>query len=592
MTGYPQTLKYFMWSWQVYFRISAQTSAESLFNQLDKELKPNVFLIGFLEEEIDNRLPVCIEPEVLDYSINEFKNIQTIADDIYRTSEDRKLFYTGEGMQEEMNLRSKRKSYRLALEKILNESKNNSNKICFASSAVLVEGYAVFVIVELDINIYKSHFHLSYVNVEERIKIYHSLLETAKDTFLEDIVINLHLPDPGKNMSFDLRSSYDLLREAAKQFMYTISWAGKEGQGIHGLFPACNKISTLRYEGDECKGYLIIAKKNHPDIEMTLEIDIPFTIHNHRKTRKFLQLSNEKVGVICNSYEVLGLGRIKKSYNPTNESIFSIFFKDIHCWDVVHNNTTLMQLRYGLPQFSQEIINKKKYFSDAKRVFPEITEDEIKNLYNISILAATQKKGAMLIISRNAKSEAERLSKQCINIKATKVTSELLMNLTSIDGGVLIDVSGIVYAHGVILDGIVGHSGDSSRGSRYNSALTYQEYNGFDNPTIIVVISEDGMVNVIPELMPKIKHSEISHVIGILEKLTSDVAFDRSTFYKSMEWLKNRQFYLTETECKKINDFKIKLEELDKTYSEATLWVIHEDLTPNPQMSNEYYYDE
>lgn len=589
MSGYPQILKYFMWPWQVHYRISAQTDAESLFNQLDKHLNPNIFLIGFLEEEIAGRLPICIEPEVLDYEISEFKNIQTISDEIYSTRKDRNMLYTGEGMQEEMDMRSKRKSYRQALEKILNDSKNNSGKICFASSAVLVEGYAVFVILELDENFYKSHFHLSYVDSEERMTIYHSLLETAKNAFLKDVIVNLQMTDSGKSTSYDSRPSDELLREAAKQFIYTISWAGKNGLGIHGLLEKCNKISTLRYEGEECKGHLIIAKKEHPDIEMTLEIEVPFKLHNTRNSRKFLQLSNNDIGVVCDSYEVLGLGRIKSSYKPEKESIFDVFFEDIHCWDVKHNNKTLLQFRYGIPQFSQEIINKEKYFSDLKRTFFEITDNEIETLYDISLQATTQKKGAMIIISKNAKHEAARLSKQCINIKATQLTSELLIKLTSIDGGVLIDEAGIVYAHGVILDGIVGHTGDSSRGSRYNSALTYHEYQGLDNPTVIIVISEDGMVDVIPQLMPQVKHSEILQVIGMLEKLTSESDFDRGTFYKSMDWLSSRQFYLTNSECRKINELKTRLEELDKMTSDQTMWVVHEDITPSSLMNESYY---
>jgi hypothetical protein len=53
MSGYPQSLKYFMWPWQVYFRISCQTTSESLFNQLDRGLNPKVFLLGFLLEGVD-----------------------------------------------------------------------------------------------------------------------------------------------------------------------------------------------------------------------------------------------------------------------------------------------------------------------------------------------------------------------------------------------------------------------------------------------------------------------------------------------------------------------------------------------------------
>ena len=49
MPGYPQTLKYHMWFWQVIFGISSQTIDESLFYQLDKALKSTVFLMSYLQ---------------------------------------------------------------------------------------------------------------------------------------------------------------------------------------------------------------------------------------------------------------------------------------------------------------------------------------------------------------------------------------------------------------------------------------------------------------------------------------------------------------------------------------------------------------
>jgi hypothetical protein len=196
----------------------------------------------------------------------------------------------------------------------------------------------------------------------------------------------------------------------------------------------------------------------------------------------------------------------------------------------------------------------------------------------------------MLVFLADAEAEASRLSKQCINIKPIKLDKDLLINLCSIDGAILIDLNGYVHAKGVILDGIVGLEGDSSRGSRYNSALTYQEYRGWQKPTMIIVHSEDGMVDVIPKLMPQIKHEFILEKIALLEKLSSPISFDRVTFYSTMRLLENRAFYLTDEECNKINSLKTLLESLDKTIGENQMWLTFEDFKPNLMM-NEKYYD-
>lgn len=200
-----------------------------------------------------------------------------------------------------------------------------------------------------------------------------------------------------------------------------------------------------------------------------------------------------------------------------------------------------------------------------------------------------QKKGALLIITNNAAEEARRLSSQCINLKPIKLTPESLYNLSSIDGGILIDLDGTVHVGGVILDGIVGTKGDSARGSRYNSAITYYEYHKGKLAVIIVVISEDGMINVIPKLLPKIKHSEITHIINILAQLSLEENFDRKVFYEVMEWLKKRKFYLTKSECETINELKIALQTLDPKLNGHAMWIEHENFYPNPDMNDAYY---
>lgn len=587
MSGYPNTLKYFMWPWQVHFKISAQVSAESLFNVLDKKLLPNVFLIGFLNKERPDRLPICIDPESDDYLIEKIINIQEIADQLYEKDNHRGLYYTGEGIQEDMDNRLKRGSFRKALEKILNELPENSNKICFATSAALIDDYRVFLVLELDRNVYYSHGHLKNIDPKERFVIYNSFLETVKDSYLKVIFTEMNLPEPG--MSHDSKSSEEILREAAKNFTNSIAWKGKIVEGIFVFFNTCNKMSISRYEGSENRGHLIIAEENHPEIEMKLEIDIPFNINDDRKTRKLLQLSNESIGVITNSKKVFGLGTIKNTYQKSSESIFDVFFRGIHCWDIMHKEDILLQMRYGLPQLSSEIIVRDNFFLDGKRIFGNVSDTQLENLYLLAISVTKQKKGAMIVIMEDAPFEARRLSNQCINIKPIKLNTDLTLSLTAIDGSVLIDLDGVAYAKGAILDGIVGYNGDASRGSRFNSALTYEEHRGLEKPTMIIVVSEDETVNVIPDFIPQINHEEIIDAIKILKSLNSADNFHRKTFNDIMFWLTNRRFYLREDECQIINKLKKDLHELDLKAGGTTMWINHQDLYPNHQMKDSYY---
>ena len=161
--------------------------------------------------------------------------------------------------------------------------------------------------------------------------------------------------------------------------------------------------------------------------------------------------------------------------------------------------------------------------------------------------------------------------------------------MASIDGGVLVDENGVCFANGVILDGIVGYRGNSARGSRYNSAITYQEFFEFKKPTMVIVISEDGMVDVIPTLLQRISHAEILAVIAVLEEIKRSGHSNSGTFDDAMQWLQNRQFYLTLDECERIN-------KLNDTISEANdgqhMRIIYPHFAPNPDMNDSYYLDE
>jgi DNA integrity scanning protein DisA with diadenylate cyclase activity len=73
--------------------------------------------------------------------------------------------------------------------------------------------------------------------------------------------------------------------------------------------------------------------------------------------------------------------------------------------------------------------------------------------------------------------------------------------VTAIDGAVLLDFDGLCYAIGVILDGTVKPGdGDSSRGARYLAAIKYLNWSEKnDHKCLIIVVSEDGMINIFPE---------------------------------------------------------------------------------------------
>ncbi len=197
----------------------------------------------------------------------------------------------------------------------------------------------------------------------------------------------------------------------------------------------------------------------------------------------------------------------------------------------------------------------------------------------------------MIVISQKAAEEAERLGQQSFPLKPMKLTDSMIHQVTSIDGAVLLDHNGVCHAIGVILDGVASEKGDASRGARYNSAIRYYEQFGRDNPTMIVIISEDGMINLVPNLMPQIAHSDIADAIQEFKSLLNNQSLNHKGFNYGMDYFRSIRFYLTQAECDAVNALRGQIE--DKFAEDlAMMRIVYTDLKPNPEMNDSYYKDE
>ncbi|HDR7261536.1 TPA: tetratricopeptide repeat protein, partial [Bacillus paranthracis] len=121
-----------------------------------------------------------------------------------------------------------------------------------------------------------------------------------------------------------------------------------------------------------------------------------------------------------------------------------------------------------------------------------------------------------------AEDEVQRLKEQSIkidviNIKESMYYKQVVEKITNIDGALYMDINGYIHAIGVILDGYAeAGAGDSARGARYNSAIRYKNGKDINGKCVIIVISEDGMIDIIPD-------SEIEKQISKLVRQINDL---------------------------------------------------------------------
>jgi hypothetical protein len=582
-----KTINLFMWGYQHFVQSSFELTASRLFSLVDPGLRPKVFLLGILVDERTDRHPICVEPEDCGYSVRAFSEVKNVALELEKVDEERKLLHSHPIAQENHDKRISNKAFIEAISKVLKREDLYGDTEKFISYPMYVDGFLVFTVLEMQKSILNNYYSLTKDKVDNRYKISRSFIESAIDVYLNEC--NIALKDPNRAITLIERSADELLREAGKQFMYSVSQAGGNFHGLHGLFEACNTISSLKYEGTEGLGGMIIAKRDHPNVRITLQLKEPIQVNDFRKVRKFLELSNDDSLIISDSALIYGLGERMGTYNPKKESLFVINFISHFKWEVQHDNNSMMVVEYKQPSLPKERIDREKFYSDLARIFSGIDKDQIDNLWDITIQATKQRHGTMLVISDNAMAEAIRLGKQCFSIKPLKLSSNLIQQITSIDGSVLLDRDSVCHALGVILDGLATDKGDSSRGARYNSAIRYYEQFGKENSILLVIISEDGMINLIPNLKPQIKHSKIIESINKLEELSNLDQLNYKLYNKLMDLFESMKFYLTEEECIKINQLRTKIEENDK--DREGLRVLRYDFRPNAEMNESYYLD-
>ena len=88
--------------------------------------------------------------------------------------------------------------------------------------------------------------------------------------------------------------------------MTTAALAGGEPEGMHGLLNACNIVSAMRYEGAETAGRLVVAKRGHPGVEVTLALASPVPLREYRAVRKLLEISSSDIGLLTDSTTIYG----------------------------------------------------------------------------------------------------------------------------------------------------------------------------------------------------------------------------------------------------------------------------------------------
>lgn len=578
-----KTITLFMWGFQRLFRASVEIDLESSLVALGVEsIKPTVFLIGVLRDDGSGH-PLCIEPENGPIIPADFNELHHRADEFYdQDSEaDVKLSNAPDWIHERREQQSRGRAYGKAISEVL-EAKLGLR--FFVSLPTPVNEYSVYTAVGLPAWVVDGTPQLTSELAAGRIRVTRSLVQGVIDEILRLSCRELYQPYAGADLS-DIHA-VDVTTAAAQSLIGSVVMLA--GHVPSSLFDGMNRLVTTRYESRVGVGSLLLAVPGSEYIDRTLTLQDPVHLGETRALRKLLETSSlDGDSLLTDGHAVYGLGRLRADYPEASESVFELRVTGDGEWELAHFGVALAKVEFGAPKLPKQQLRRERFDDICSRIFGEYDREA---LWNLASAAREAEHGTMLVISAQADVEANRLGSQALPIEPT-FADGFIKQVTGIDGAVLVDPFGRSHAIGVILDGTATTEGDRSRGARYNSAVKYL-VSQKDTPTVILLVSEDGMINLLPDMPPRIRRTERDAMLVELREAGRHDPVDGEKFYKAYRRIQENAFYFSQEQIDEINHLMD--DHWQRRMAEDgpnAIRVIEPKLEHNEEMSDDYLTD-
>jgi hypothetical protein len=574
-----------MWGFQQSFRRGLERAVEKVLEELGLPGLSTGYLIGVLQPGGDRR-PLCVEPEDGPLVPANFESLATRATELYREDPESSGYHSHPLVRERRRRLTWERAFCRAIKEIV--ERESEGLECFVGLPTPVEQHLVYPAVAIPAAVLDLVPTLNRdFGDDPRFKVDTSIVHAAIFDVLRQATQALHLPDPGEGAEIGVETD-DVLRAAVGRLTRSAVVLSGNEMG-DSLSQALNRLSTLRYERRVGIGRLVLAQRDEQAIDVDLGFRQPIRVRETRALRKLLELSGRGgPALLTDGDEVYGLGRLNESYDPASERVFELLVLGDGTWELRHLTTVLVTVEYGTPRLPQERLGQERFSEIVRRVFDGEDEPDVFVLWGLVTAAAEAEHGTMIVISAAAAEESERLSSQALPVEPTALGAEAVVNVTQIDGAILVDSRGNCHGLGVILDGTAEGGGDRSRGARYNSAVKYLA--SMACATVIVIVSEDGMINLLPDLRPRVPRALIGAAMDDLRGAAAIEPVHPERFYKAFDRIKELRFYLSQEQCDEANQLCV--EHWDRRRAAgATIWVREEPLAPDPRMDDSYLLD-
>ena len=244
------------------------------------------------------------------------------------------------------------------------------------------------------------------------------------------------------------------------------------------------------------------------------------------------------------------------------------------------DNTTLMRVDHEHASLPGQLLEKLLVKDIVERTVGNV---EFERIWEVIQSAIDSGHGTTIVVSADAKGEADRLSQQGVPIKPDYLNVEDTKRLGRVDGAVILGSDGRCYAFGVILDGLVtSSSGDRARGARFNSSVRYQQTS---NPKpVVIVISDDGTVDVVPSLMPRVRREDVEEAVQLYCDNSGIDGSIPELWARLNEVVEHYAIYLNQDQCDRVN--RAYEAEWDLRFKHGSIRMTRKSLAPSPNMDD------
>lgn len=574
-----------MWAYQPHFRLDCESRVNDVLSKLGvPDAGAECLLVGARIPGRENPNGVCVEPEHGKWPLSLFDDLLDTIEAEVANHPSQNLSYGDEPSMRDKPENIRRDSVRSAVQKALDVYDEDHDVRSFAGGSARVEDYYVVPVLQLPNELFQRYRPLREPVSDGRVSGHASLIHATVWVVLEAAIDELDRPEPGRFLAGSWRSPQENAQRAAEWFMRTPEVALRERySGTGGLFARLNAVSSMMYEGTKGTGRLLLARPDGGAVDMVLAFREPVPFSAPRWSRKVLQVASTEIALVADCKRIFGLGTVAAGVDPwTSQDVFAVEFLDHYHWRLMCGDEVMLVSSYGAPSLPQERFPIHRLLDTYQRLFPEAGGDDVARFRTVFDAAVNQRHGSMLVVAKDAEIEADRLRGQGAIIQPLRLTPELYRQISRIDGAVMVDPQCTCYAIGVILDGQATSECTPSRGARYNSGVRYVRAG--DSPRLAIVVSDDRMVDVVPILRPRIKHSAIGRAIADLESSSSE------DYHSVIYWLDQHRFYLDRGECERINAAleRIASEPMEVGEIRPT-WA---EFTPHPELDDSYFETE